>query len=67
MIASGSIQDLGHQWHESLVRDLEKKNYYLSLLQISYSYMQPFSICHLVKVAISYEFPKMDGKNRVSL
>ena len=37
------------------------------LIEVSYSYMQPFFICNLVKVAISYGFSKMDGKSRVSL
>ena len=67
MIQSGSIQDLGCQWHESLVHDQEKTNYYFSFLKIFYSYFKPFSIFDLIKVTISYEFLKMDGKNMVSL
>ena len=66
MIASENIQNIGCQWPESLVYDIEQENYNFSSLKISYNYLQTFSNCDLVKVAISYEFPNMDGKNIVS-
>ena len=56
MSASGCIQNLGRQWPESLVHDLEQPNYHFSILEVSYSYLYPFSIYDLIKVAISYEF-----------
>jgi hypothetical protein len=39
MIASENIQDLGRQWLEFLVHDLEKNYYHYSLLEISYNYL----------------------------
>jgi hypothetical protein len=37
MIASGSIQNLGRQWPDSLVHDLEQKNYHFYLLDLLYN------------------------------
>lgn len=66
-VLSRGIIDLICQCPEGLVQKLEQDTYHFSLREISYSYPQPFPICDLVEMTISYGFSKMEQKNWVVL